>query len=78
MKSINQQILEELKNINVKLYTLLLSKTNDEKEFPQDLIKLEMKPHYTDRYLFEECKKLFPIYIYDESKLVGEINFIQI
>lgn len=38
-------------------------------ELFQDLIKLEMKSHYTARYLFEECKKLFPIWMYNESQL---------
>src|ERR1041385_6039662 len=35
----------------------------------KDLIKLEMKSHYTARYLYEECKKLFPCWMYDESQL---------
>jgi hypothetical protein len=31
--------------------------------------KIEMKKEWTVRYLFNECKKLFPIWIYDEEEL---------
>lgn len=68
--SLLKDILKEQKITNDLLKTFIIPKLNiPEMEQPQDLIKLEMKSHMTSRWLFNECKKLFNIWIYDESKL---------
>lgn len=62
MKKINynKEIIEKLD----KIIDLLKSEITE-----QSLIKLEMKDYMTPRYLWEECKKLFPCWIYDEKFL---------
>ena len=66
-----QEILKELKGIR----KLLKPEINGiEKHIISELdtekyIKLEMKDYMTPRYLFEECKKLFPIWIWEEKYL---------
>ena len=64
-------ILEELKKQTTILETSKMVEMMEDAGIVKemDLFKLEMKLHMTPRYLFEECKKLFPIWIYDESQL---------
>lgn len=59
-----QKIVKELEKINHKLDMFLMARMKDEpKPVSEDYIKLEMKSHMTPKYLINECKNLFPVWI---------------
>lgn len=71
--SVLKQVLQEIIEIKGRLsaqetiQSLGMQPVNDLDS--DKYIKLEMKSYMTARYLFEECNKLFPVWIYDENKL---------
>lgn len=64
------KILSLLKNPPVEI----TGKSKEDELDSDKYIKLEMKSYMTPRYLFEECKKLFPFYIYNEKSLDNIIS----
>lgn len=72
MKKTNYQklMLSELKKINEKIDIVLLARMKDLPKKCSELldeskyIKLEMKSYMSPQYLFDECKKLFPMYLW--------------
>jgi hypothetical protein len=61
-------ILEEIKEQNKPIITG--GEEVKKSSIPSDFTwKIEMKKEWTTKYLFNECKKLFPIWIYDKEEL---------
>jgi hypothetical protein len=61
-------ILEEIKEQNKPIITG--GEEVKKSSIPSDFTwKIEMKKEWTAKYIFNECKKLFPIWIYDKEEL---------